>query len=85
MSDYDQLTDDEFDPDMEGDDSNFRIRDPLQPPRAHPFSTADLHGEFLTAQRLFHLIHLLVGLIHQGLIDLNPPYQRGQRDYRLTY
>ncbi|KAF8514161.1 hypothetical protein JB92DRAFT_3096266 [Gautieria morchelliformis] len=60
MSDYDQLTDDEYDPDMdEPSKGGFRIRDPLQPPRAHPFSTADLHA-----------------LIHQGLIDLNPPYQR---------
>jgi hypothetical protein len=46
MSDYDQLTDDEYDPDMdESSKGGFRIRDPLQPPRAHPFSTADLHGE----------------------------------------
>ncbi|KAF8585948.1 hypothetical protein K439DRAFT_1659991 [Ramaria rubella] len=62
MSDYDELNSDneEYDPSLDEDlDGSFRIRDPLAPPHAHPFSTEHLHA-----------------LIHQGAIDLNPPYQR---------
>lgn len=58
MSDYDQLSEDEYDPEL-GDDSNgtFRIRDPLQPPHAQQWSTADLHGEFsLRPEILYQLL-----------------------------
>ncbi|KAF9008994.1 hypothetical protein BDQ17DRAFT_1349335 [Cyathus striatus] len=56
-TEYDEL-DEEFDSDNE-DPNVFHIRDPLQPPSAKIYSTAQLHA-----------------LIHEGVIDLNPSYQR---------
>ena len=87
MSDLDELNSDfdEYEPGLDGDlDKTFRIRDPLQPPDAHPFSTADLHGKSMKSDLLRNLIHL-AALIHQGVIELNPPYQRGQQDILRTH
>lgn len=50
MSDSDQLSEDFDDYELELDEEDttkgFRIRNPLPPPRAQQWSTADLHGEF---------------------------------------
>ncbi|TFK75833.1 hypothetical protein BDN72DRAFT_831277 [Pluteus cervinus] len=51
--------DDGYDTDSSENVNSFKIRNPLNPPSAKIFSTAQLHE-----------------LIHDGVIDLNPPYQR---------
>jgi hypothetical protein len=71
---------DELDDSYESDsDPNvFKIRDPLNPPSAKIFSTQELHSLSLNSrnQPTAHDIDF-TALIHEGMIDLNPPYQRG--------
>lgn len=74
---------DELDDFEESDDdtTEFRVRDPLNPPTANLFSTKTLHSTF-TGCVAYPLAtsehHFVTALIHEGLIDLNPAYQRGK-------
>ena len=64
----------------EDDNGVFKVRDMLQPPSAKSFSTKELHSKqhflYICADIEIHSIY--PALIHQGTIDLNPPYQRGE-------
>lgn len=74
---YDELYDEE-----EGDDNDFNLGICLPPPVARLYTTKELHGarsDFSRAAGRAETNHRFIELIHQGIIDLNPPYQRGMR------
>ena len=66
----------------EEDDNGFTIHDPLQPPSAKLFTTKELHSESYPSPQGLKTCHALyiAALIHQGAVDLNPAYQRGEYD-----
>lgn len=56
----------------------FSIRNALEQPDARVYTTLDLHSKPFTCQRLAEIIERSRAVqIHNGKIDLNPPYQRG--------
>jgi hypothetical protein len=76
--DIDEL--DDFEDSEDENTSEFRVRDPLNPPTANLFSTQALHSMSSRLQGKPKLLtyFVLLALIHEGLIDLNPAYQRGE-------
>jgi hypothetical protein len=75
-ADYDEL--DEFNSD--DDDPNvFKIRDSLEQASGVTYTTKRLHGSLCFDVSLDgRLNRSRIELIHDGVVDLNPPYQRGR-------
>jgi hypothetical protein len=76
------LEHDELDSDFEFEDEEdgaMQVHDILRSPTVTNITTQTLHCRYLTMSALIvrQLIRLFVALIHEGLVDLNPPYQRG--------
>ncbi len=65
------------------DPAVFSIRNALEQPDARVYTTLELHSEPSTQQYSrqapMPLTHASAVQIHNGRIDLNPPYQRGVR------
>jgi hypothetical protein len=79
-ADIDELDDGNFEEAGESGDPNvFKIRNPLVAPTANTFTTQQLHSA-LSPCWAWETGQLTrpTALIHEGLIDLNPPYQRGE-------
>jgi hypothetical protein len=72
---------DELDADYQSDDEDptvFKIRDSLSPPAAMSYSTQVLHSASAKCATYECSLIRTSGFIHEGLIDLNPVYQRGK-------
>jgi hypothetical protein len=74
-AEYDEL--DDFNSD--DDDPNvFKIRDSLEQASGVTYTTKQLHGLlYFDLSVDAHLNQSRLDLIHEGVVDLNPPYQRG--------
>lgn len=72
LDDDDDVLEDNFDP------NQFFVEDELEIPTATSYSTDTLHSELCTdAHYGRFFLNLLLAMIHQGDIDLDPGYQRG--------
>lgn len=78
-SEHDELDSDfEYEPDEEDQDKDsMQVRGILDPPGATCLTTKSLHGPSLLTLTRSSVYSTPTALIHEGLIDLNPPYQRG--------
>lgn len=78
----DELQDADSDEDEAVFDPNvFTVHEKIDDPDVQLYSTLKLHGEcfaLLSRTPINNPIQLFTELIHEGSIDLNPPYQRGK-------
>lgn len=81
-SDIDELID-EFEESDEEISNEFAIRDPLDAPSANLVTTQTLHSTCRNLVEFDISVDKSPALIHEGVIDLNPPYQRGEFHYPL--
>ena len=79
MSDYGEEWDELDDENPQKDPNVFELGHCLKAPTARSYTTKELHGEYPYRVRGPYILILqhYKGLIHEGVIDLNPPYQRG--------
>ena len=82
MSEYGDEWDELVEEDEQKDPNVFELGDCLAAPKARSYTTRQLHSEYkihLCGSCISMLTYRCCeGFIHEGVIDLNPPYQRGK-------